>query len=69
MSYDVTHTGLLKIELLEGAVRAHGKGGPEVRGEGQRGVAASLEDTLSLSLAILDVPVVHCPISTAADKV
>lgn len=59
----------MKIELLECAVGAHGKGGPEVRSEGKGSVAAGLEHTLLLPLAVLDVPVVHCTISTAADQV
>ena len=49
-------------------VITHGKRGPEVRGQGDGGVAARLEHTLSLPLEGLHVPLVDGPVHTAADQ-
>lgn len=49
-------------------VITHGKRGPEVRGQGDGGVAARLEHTLPLPLEGLHVPLVDGPIHTAADQ-
>lgn len=64
-----TYIGLMEVDFLQSTIGAHSKGGPEVRGERERGVAASLEHTLPLSLAVLDIPVVYCTVSTTADQV
>ena len=62
-----THIWVLKKNLFEGVVITHGKSGPQVRGDGNWGVAASLEDTLSLSLEGLDVPLINGSVHTAAN--
>lgn len=67
MSIHVTYTAFVEVDFLQSAVRAHSKGGPEVRGKGEGGIAAGLKHALPLPLAVLDIPVVHCTISTAAD--
>lgn len=64
----VTHIWVLKDNFFEGVVVTHGKGRPEVRSDGNRGVATSLKNTLSLPLESLDVPFINGSIHTATDQ-
>ena len=62
------YIGVGKDHFVKGVVGTDDKGGAEVRGESQTGVAAGLDHTLLLPLPCEDVPFVHCTISTAADN-
>lgn len=61
------YIGVGEDHFVKGVVRTDNKGGAEVRGESQTGVAAGLDHTLLLPLPCENVPFVHCTINTAAD--
>ena len=62
------HVRVCEDHLLEGPVGAHSKGGPEVRGDGQGGVAARLEHALPLALVGLHGPLVDGTVHAAGDQ-